>query len=40
MRTRNIQMWDGKEIRFFLIGNPDVPAAVNGTFPGPTIRMP
>ena len=40
MRTRNIQMWDGKEIRFFLIGNPDVPAAANGTFPGPTIRIP
>ena len=27
MRTRNIQMWDGKEIRFFLIGNPDVPTS-------------
>ena len=40
MRTQSIKMWDGKELEFFLIGNPDVPAAANGTFPAPTIRIP
>ena len=33
-------MWDGKKLEFFLIANPDVTAANNGTFPGPTIRIP
>jgi len=40
MNARDIKMWDGKEVEFFLIGNPDVPAAAKGTFPAPTIRIP
>ena len=40
MHGRELVMWDGKKLIFFLVGNPDVPAASNGTFPGPTIRIP
>ncbi len=40
MTRDDLKMWDGKKLEFFLIGNPDVPAAKNGTFPGPTIRIP
>lgn len=40
MKTEDIKMWDGKELEFFLIANTDVDAAKNGTFPGPTIRIP
>ena len=40
MKTKDIKMWNGKELEFFLIANPDVKAANNGTFPGPTIRIP
>ena len=40
MRTEDIKMWDGKELEFFLIANPDVKAAKDGTFPGTTIRIP
>jgi hypothetical protein len=40
MSADKIKMWDGKQLEFFLIQNPDVPAAKNGTFPGPTIRIP
>jgi hypothetical protein len=40
MKTDDIRMWDGKELEFFLIANPDVKEANNGTFPAPTIRIP
>src|SRR5262245_20271358 len=41
MSTLNIQTWDGlKSLAFFVIANPDIPAAASGTFPGPTLRMP
>ena len=40
MKTEDIKMWDGKELEFFLIANPDVKEAKDGTFPGPTIRIP
>ena len=40
MKTEDIKMWDGKELEFFLIANPDIKAAKDGTFPGPTIRIP
>ena len=40
MKTEDIKMWDGKKLEFFLIANPDVKAAKDGTFPGPTIRIP
>jgi FtsP/CotA-like multicopper oxidase with cupredoxin domain len=40
MSADKLEMWDGKKLEFFLIQNPDVPAAKNGTFPGPTIRIP
>ncbi|WP_409272431.1 multicopper oxidase domain-containing protein [Neobacillus sp. SCS-31] len=40
MHGTDLSMWDGKKLEFYLIGNPDVPAAKNGTFPGPTIRVP
>jgi len=29
-----------KTLEYFTIPNPDIPAAVNGTFPGTTVRMP
>jgi FtsP/CotA-like multicopper oxidase with cupredoxin domain len=40
MHSRDLTMWDGRKIRFFLISNPDVPETSEGTFPGPTIRVP
>jgi FtsP/CotA-like multicopper oxidase with cupredoxin domain len=40
MHGTDLKMWDGKKLKFFLIANPDVPIASNGTFPGPTIRVP
>jgi FtsP/CotA-like multicopper oxidase with cupredoxin domain len=40
MHGTDLTMWDGKKLEFFLIGNPDVPAAKGGTFPAPTIRVP
>ena len=41
MSTINIPTWDGqKQLAFFVIGDPDNPAAASGTFPGPTLRMP
>jgi hypothetical protein len=33
--------WDGlKQLQFFLIGDRDNPAVANGSYPGPTLRMP
>jgi hypothetical protein len=40
MHGRKLEMWDGRELEFFLLSNPDVPIAKDGTFPGPTIRVP
>ena len=40
MNRRDIEMWDGKKLPFFLIAHLDVPEAAGGTFPGPTIRIP
>jgi hypothetical protein len=40
MHGRDLTMWDGKKLGFFLINFPDVPEAAEGTFPGPTIRIP
>lgn len=40
MAADDIVMWDGIKLEFFLIGNNEIPAANNGTFPGPTIRIP
>lgn len=40
MHGTDRMMWDNKKIPFFLFQNPDVPMAANGTFPGPTIRVP
>ena len=40
MKTVDLRMWDGKELEFFLVANPDVKEAKDGTFPGPTIRIP
>jgi hypothetical protein len=36
----NITMWDGKVVKFFTFGDPDIPLAAGGTFPAPTIRVP
>ena len=40
MKTKDIKMWDGKELEFFLVGCPDIPSTKDGTFPGVTIRVP
>ncbi|WP_026567014.1 multicopper oxidase domain-containing protein [Bacillus sp. UNC41MFS5] len=40
MHGTELKAWDGKKMEFFILGNPDVPMAANGTFPGPTIRVP
>jgi FtsP/CotA-like multicopper oxidase with cupredoxin domain len=40
MHGTELKMWDGRELNFFLIGDNDIPEAGNGTFPGPTIRIP
>ena len=40
MKTVDLRMWDEKELEFFLVANPDVKEAKDGTFPGPTIRIP
>lgn len=40
LRRLTVNMWDGKPIAFFTIGDPDVAAAAGGAFPGPTTRVP
>jgi FtsP/CotA-like multicopper oxidase with cupredoxin domain len=40
MHGTELKMWDGRELNFFLIGDNDIPDAIDGTFPGPTIRVP
>jgi hypothetical protein len=40
MHGTDLTMWDGRKMEYFLIGNTDVPMAADGTFPGPTIRIP
>lgn len=40
MHGDRLKMWDGRELDFFLIRNPEVPGAEDGTFPAPTIRIP
>ena len=40
MHGRDLTMWDGRKLGFFLINFPDVPEAAEGAFPGPTIRVP
>ncbi|MEH7493704.1 multicopper oxidase domain-containing protein [Neobacillus niacini] len=40
MHNESIEMWDGEKLKFFLLSNPDVPVAKDGSFPGPTIRVP
>lgn len=36
----DLTTWNGKELRFFSFTDPDIPLASNGTYPGPTIRVP
>lgn len=41
MSTINMPTWDGlKQLAFYVIGDPDNPAAASGTYPGPTLRLP
>lgn len=40
LRGLTVTMWDGKPIIFFTVGDPDVPMAAGGAFPGPTTRIP
>lgn len=40
MHGTELKMWDGRELNFFLVGDNDIPEALDGTFPGPTIRIP
>lgn len=40
MHGQDIDMWDGKKVKFYLFSDPDIPATSGGTFPGPTIRVP
>jgi hypothetical protein len=41
MSTISVPTWDNaKSLTFFVIGDPDNPAASSGTFPGPTLRLP
>ena len=40
MKTVDLRMWDGQQLEFFLIANPDIKEANGGTFPGSTIRIP
>ncbi|MBI4337613.1 MAG: carboxypeptidase regulatory-like domain-containing protein [Chloroflexi bacterium] len=36
----SLAAWDGKNIKFYLFADKDIPAANGGTFPGATIRVP
>jgi hypothetical protein len=36
----DITMWDGKKIKFYAFGDPDIPQASGGVWPAPTIRVP
>jgi len=40
MHGRDIVMWDGKRVTFFLIDDGDIPSTSAGVFPGPTLRVP
>jgi len=41
LHTLSLPTWDGRtNLIFYVIGDPDNPAAASGTYPGPTVRMP
>jgi FtsP/CotA-like multicopper oxidase with cupredoxin domain len=40
MHGLRLNMWDGKQVEFFLFSNDDIPATNGGVFPGPTLRVP